>query len=174
MWNDFSITNTLSINQEQLFALQTALKDSVGIILPALQHLKHLPEELKKSNNINERIKDLGLQKILKNYDEEKYLKKFASKHNIPNIMFGIVDKPFFMGVYGLVISKNGITSRDLMEDIVSSTWAEIKQNPASISSKDDEVLAGQKNHIIPPIYAKSIPPLIVIINEIANAEIVI
>jgi len=62
VWNDFTIKNKLSIGQEQLLALNNALRSVVGIVLPLLQKLDYLPDEIKKSSNIDERIRDLGLQ----------------------------------------------------------------------------------------------------------------
>ena len=62
VWNDFTIKNSLSINQEQLLALNNALKSVIAIVLPLLQELDYLPSEINKSSNINERIRDLGLQ----------------------------------------------------------------------------------------------------------------
>lgn len=173
VWNDFFIKNTMSIPQEQLSALQNALEDVVNIVLPELQQLNYLPKEIKKSTNIYERIKDLGLQGVLKNYSEdEKRFKKFAEKHKVSDIIVGSVDKPLFGGVYGLVITLTGITSRDLMEDSLSSTWDEIKQYPATIGDKNDTILAGRKVHFVPTFEKDSIPSIITLINELANGEV--
>ncbi len=175
VWNDFTIKNRLSIEQEQLLALNSALKSVIEIVLPQLQNDDHLPNEVKKSSNIFERIKDLGLQGELKTYSEnEKKYKNFSEKHNVGDIICGIVDKPFFGGVYGLVITKSGITSRDLMEDALSCTWQEIKDNPATIGNKKEIILAGQKNHIVPSYQSELTPSIITLINEIANGEILI
>ena len=85
------------------------------------------------------------------------------------DIICGIVDKPFFGGVYGLVITKNGIT-----EDSVTNSWQEIKDNPATIGNKKEIIHAGQKNHIVPSYQSELIPSIITLINEIANGEILI
>ncbi|MDY3318272.1 hypothetical protein PG637_02475 [Riemerella anatipestifer] len=175
IWNDFTIKNTLQIKQEQLLSLNSALKSVIEIILPQLQTGDHLPSEVKKSANIFERIKDLGLQNDLKIYSEnEKKYKIFSEKYKVSEIICGSVDKPLFGGVYGFVFTKDGITSRDLMEDAVSCTWEEIKKFPAQVASKKEEFLAGQKKHIVPSYQSSIIPSLITLINEVANGEIVI
>lgn len=173
IWSDFFIKNTLSIPQEQLSALKEALDAVVNIVLPELQKMNYLPKEIEKSATIHERIKDLGLQNVLKSYaQEEKLLKKFAEKHKVSDIILGVVDKPFFGGVYGLVITLSGITSRDLMEDSVTSTWNEIKQYPATISDKNDTISAGRQNHIIPDYQKEYLPSIILLINELATGEV--
>lgn len=175
VWSDFITNNQLSIDEEPLLALNDALKSVIGIVLSGLQQLNHLPVEIKKSSNIYDRIKDLGLQEELKSYAaDEKRFKQFAAKHNVPDIICGLVDKSFFGGVYGLVISKNGITSRDLMEDSVSSDWQEIKDNPPFKGDKKDVILVGEKKHIVPVFKSEVIPSLITLINEISNNEIFI
>lgn len=175
IWDDFITENRLSIGQEQLSGLSTALKSVIKIVLPQLQNNGHLPHEIKKSSNIFERIKDLGLQEGIKNFSEnEKNFKKFSEKHNVPDIICGTIDKPLFGGVYGLVFTKHGITSRNLMEDSVESSWQEIKENAAGIGSKKDIVIAGKKNHTIPFHKSELVPSLIILINEIANGEILI
>ena len=105
--------------------------------------------------------------------DEKKYT-KFSEKYNVSDIIYGLVDKPLFGGVYGLVISKNGITSRDLMEDSINSSWQEIKDNPARIGNKKDVILIGGKNHIVPSHTSELVPSLITLINEISNNEVLI
>jgi hypothetical protein len=173
VWESFIAKNKLLIPGEQLVAMHSALKNVLEIIVSQLQQLHYLPDEIVKSGNINGRIKELGLEKSLKTYEQdEKRLKKFAEKYNLSDILFGIVDKPFFGGVYGLVITKNGIVSRDLMEDSFSSTWQEIKNNPATLGEKNDVILAGEKRHIIPSHAADAVHSLIILMNELANGEI--
>lgn len=173
IWNDFLIKNKLTVPQELLAAMQNALKDVINIVLPRLQALNHLPQEIKKSTNIFDRIKDMGLQDVLKSYaQEEKYLKKFSEKYNVPDIIAGSVDKPFFSSVYGFVITPTGIASRDVMEECLFSTWEEIRQHPATPGSKGDEILAGQKTHIIPPFNKQYAPFIITLINELASGEV--
>jgi hypothetical protein len=173
IWNDFTIKNSMSIAQEQLLAMQTALHNIIGLVLWQLQGLNLLPKEIQKSTDIQERIKDLSLQNVLKTYlQEEKILKKFAEKHTISKIMFGIVDKPFFSSAYGLVITKTGITIRDAMEDSVTSTWEEIRKTPAIIGNKNDIILAGQKKHVLPQYQSPSVQSVIILINELANGEV--
>jgi hypothetical protein len=173
IWNDFTIKNSMSIPQEQLLAMQTALHNIIGLVLWQLQGLNLLPNEIQKSTDIQERIKDLGLQNVLKSYaEDEKKLKKFAEKHNVSEIMFGILDKPFFGSAYGLVITKTGVTSKDAMEGSVTSTWEEIKKTPAIVGNKNDIILAGQKKHIIPQYQGPSVQSVITLINELANGEV--
>ena len=173
VWESFIAKNKLSIPGEQLAAMHSALKNVLEIIVPQLQQLHYLPGEIVKSDYITGRIKELGLEKSLKAYEQdEKRLKKFAEKYNLSDILFGIVDKPFFGGVYGLVITQNGIVSRDLMEDSFSSTWQEIKNNPATLGEKNDVILAGEKRHIIPSHAADAVHSLIILMNELANGEI--
>lgn len=173
VWNNFIKKNTLSIPHEQLSAIKTALQDVLEILLPELKQLNLLPDEILKSNHINERIRDLGLQSALKSYiQDEKKMKKFADKHNVSDIQFGMVDSPFFGGVYGLVITKTGIVSRDSMEDSFTSSWQDIQNDPAKIGEKNDVILAGGKRHIIPTFQTEFAPSLIILINELANGEV--
>jgi hypothetical protein len=173
VWNDFVLANTLETSEEVLAASKNALQDILKIIFPQLQKLNYLPREIKKSNTIHGRIKDLGLQDTLKSYaQDEKQLKKFAEKFNITDILFGMTDKPFFGAAYGLVITKTGITSRDVMEDAVTCSWGDIKNMPATISEKNDEFIAGQKRHTVPSPYAELIPTVVMLINELATGEV--
>ncbi|MCD9854905.1 hypothetical protein LUD75_09325 [Epilithonimonas sp. JDS] len=175
VWNNFIKKNTLSIPHEQLAAIKTALQDVLEIVLPQLQQLNYLPNEIVKSNRINDRIRDLGLQSALKSYEQdEKKMAKFAEKYSISGIQFGMVDKPLFGGVYGLVITKTGIVSRDLMEDSFASSWQEIQINPAVIGEKKDNIVAGGKTHIVPSHCSEFVPSLIILLNELANGEVVI
>lgn len=173
VWENFTAKNKLSIPDEQLFAMHSALKNVLEIVIPQLQQLHYLPEEIMKSGNINDRIKELGLEKSLKTYEQdEKKMKKFAEKYHLSDVLFGIVDKPLFGGVYGLVITRDGIVSRDLMEDRFSSDWQEIKKNPAIPGEKNDIILAGEKRHIIPSHATDALQSLVILLNEIANGEV--
>lgn len=172
VWQDFSKKNQLSIPGEQLSAMQTALKNVLDLVLPNLQQLSSLPDEIIKSKHIHDRIRDLGLRSALKSYDQdEKKLKKFAEKYNLSDVQFGMVDKPFFGGVYGLVITKDGIVSRDAMEDSFTSSWQDIQNDTAKIGEKNDIILAGGKRHVIPTFQTEFAPSLIILINELANGE---
>lgn len=174
-WNDFLIKNKTTIGQEQLEAFQESLNEVIEIVLPQIQNLNYLPEEILKSTHIDARIKDLGLQSTLKNNEQdEKKIKQFAEKFKVSDIQFGILDKPFFGGVYGLVITKTGITSRDLMEESVTSTWEEISKNPATLGEKKDVILAGQQRHIVPSHASQFVPSIITLINELATGEVLI
>ncbi|ADV50120.1 hypothetical protein Celal_2841 [Cellulophaga algicola DSM 14237] len=175
VWKNFLIKNKLSVPEEQLNAMQAALKNVLSIALPQLQKLNYLPEKIIKTSNIKERIKELELEDVLKSYVEnEKKMRKFSEKHSVSDIKFGMVDKPLFGGAYGLVLTPKGITSRDLMQDSVTSTWDAIRSNLATVTDKKDVINAGKENHIIPPYYAEFVAPLIILINEIANGEVVI
>lgn len=174
-WNDFLVKNRATIGQEQLEAFQESLNEVIEIVLPQIQNLNYLPEEILKSTHIDARIKDLGLQSTLKNNEQdEKKIKQFAEKFKVSDIQFGVLDKPFFGGVYGLVITKTGITSRDLMEESVTSTWEEISKNPATLGEKKDVILAGQQRHIVPSHASQFVPSIITLINELATGEVLI
>lgn len=174
-WNDFLVKNRTTIGQEQLEAFQESLNEVIEIVLPQIQNLNYLPEEILKSTNIDARIKDLGLQSTLKNNEQdEKKIKQFAEKFKVSDIQFGVLDKPFFGGVYGLVITKTGIASRDLMEESVTSTWEEISKNPATLGEKKDVILAGQQRHIVPAHASQFVPSIITLINELATGEVLI
>ncbi len=173
VWNDFFVKNTLEIEQEMLSGMRSALDAVMGIVLPRLQSMNHLPEEIKKSANAGDRIKELGLQEVLKSYGQnEKHLRKFAEKYNVPGIVFGAVDKPLFGGAYGLVITPSGITSRDVMEESMTSSWDEIRQHPATKGDANDAILAGQKTHIVPMFQKEYVPSIVVLINELATGEV--
>jgi hypothetical protein len=175
LWEQFITKNILTIPEEQLAAMRTALQNVLQIVIPNLQQLNILPQEILKSGNISERITELGLQSTLKTYSQdEKKLRKFEEKYNVADIRFGIVDKPLFGGVYGLVISGKGITSRDLMEESFTSSWQEIAENPAVAGDKNDVILAGGKTHIVPSHSSEYVPQLIILINELATGEVIL
>ncbi|RZJ77371.1 MAG: hypothetical protein EOO20_28915 [Chryseobacterium sp.] len=166
VWNDFTVKNRLSVDQEILSALHSGLESVLNIVLPGLQQSGNLPEAIKKSSSLRDRIAELGLEDALKSFSaNEKKYKLFAEKYNVPDILYGMVDKPLFSGVYGLVISAKGITSRDLMEESQSSDWQEIKDNPARIADKKDQILIGNKKHIVPASQTDKVPSLIELIN---------
>ncbi len=174
VWNDFTVKNKLSVEPDILSALYSGLESVLNIVLPRLQQSGNLPEAIIKSSNLKDRIAELGLEDVLKSYSEnEKKYKLFAEKYNVPDILYGMVDKPFFSGVYGLVISAKGITSRDLMEESQSSDWQEIIDNPARIADKKDQILIGNKKHIVPAGQTDKVPSLVELINGLANKEIV-
>ncbi|WP_282143352.1 hypothetical protein [Cellulophaga baltica] len=175
IWESFLEKNKLSVSQEKKVAMQTALKDLLTLLMPKLQELNYLPEKIVKTSDIKERIIELGLEDVVKSYlDNEKKMKKFSEKYAIPNIRFGIVDKPLFGGVYGLVLTPDGITSRELMENSVTCSWDAIKANLATTTEKKDVINAGKENHTIPPYYAEFVGAIIILINEIAHGEVLI
>lgn len=176
-WEIFTTKNDLSLTSEQSSALQAALKEVVTIVFPELKKQNILPQEIKKSNAVAERIKELGLQDTLKSYQQQqKILDKFAKKFNTTTPLFGAVEKSFFGlgGIYGLVITVEGITSRDLMEQPISVTWSEVKEHPAKFGEKKDTIIAGNKEHILLINSGEIIPSLIILVNEIANGEIIL
>lgn len=175
VWEDFIGRNKLPIPAESLSAMQSAITNVVKIVLPQLQNSGSLPYEIVKANNIKDRLKELALQPVLKTFEqEEKKLKKFAEKNNVSGIRFGTVDKPLFGGVYGFVITEAGIVSRNLMEDIVVSSWKDILKDPATVGEKRDHILAGGKTHIVPPHHKEFVSAIIILVNEIASGEILI
>lgn len=174
-WKVFATKNHLSLTDEQSYALQKTFNEVVTIVLSELKKQNILPQEIKKSNTIAGRIKELELQEVLKSYPQnQKNFDQFAKKFNINTPLFGAVDKSFFGlgGIYGLVITNEGITSRDLMEQPTSVTWNEIKEYPATIGTKKDTFLAGNREHILPIFTTESVPSLVILINEIANGEV--
>lgn len=176
-WEIFTTKNDLSLTSEQSSALQTALKEVVAIVFPELKKQNIIPQEIKKSNAVAERIKELGLQDTLKSYQQQqKILDKFAKKFNTTTPLFGAVEKSFFGlgGIYGLVITSEGITSRDLMEQPISVTWSEVKEHSARLGEKKDTIIAGNKEHILLINSGEIIPSLIILVNEIANGEIIL
>lgn len=173
VWNSFITKNSVVTSQEHLSALYCTLKGVVEIVLSRLQGLGCLPIEGEKSTNIEERIKELGLRSVLKSYEsDKKILSKFSKKFNVPDIRFGVTDKPFFGAPYGLVITPKGITSRDVMEDSITSSWEEIRKNPAAMGEKKDVIIAGFEQHIIPMFQTEFVPSLITLINELSTGEV--
>lgn len=176
-WNIFVTKNDLKQTEEQIKSLQNALNQVVTIVFPELKRQKLIPEEIKKSNFITGRIKELGLQNTLKTYQEkQKIFNEFAKKFKVSTPLFGSVDKSFFgLGsVYGLVLTKEGITSRDLMEQPISVTWGEIKAYPATLGEKKDVFVAGNQSHIVPIHQSEFVPSLVVLINEVATGKVIL
>ncbi|MVX35692.1 hypothetical protein [Myroides sp. LoEW2-1] len=123
VWNDFTVKFKLDIPKEQLKAMQVALREVIQIILPEIQSLNILPDEVKKATTIKGRIMELGIKSELKPFeDNKKNFVKFMDKYHVADVLYGVVMKPLLASPYGLVITPTGITSRDLMEECVSST----------------------------------------------------
>lgn len=101
------------INEAQLDGMQQEIKDCLRLVLPKLQEMNYIPEEIKKSTDIFGRIRDLGLQNVLKKASEEQ---KLVAKFSVKDILFAALVKPLFSGSYGLVIIPKGIVSRDFGE----------------------------------------------------------
>ncbi|WP_177763826.1 hypothetical protein [Flavobacterium sp. I3-2] len=169
----FKKKSTMKIDETFFNGFKNALENTLEIILTELKNENTLPLEIKKASNISDRIKELNLQNDLKSLTEnEKLILKFAEKFQISDIKYAMIDKPFFGSSYGLVITNNGITSRDVMEDAISCTWQEIKTNLAIAGEKDDIFYAAAKKHVIPQHKSNSLSNLIILINEIALGEI--
>lgn len=171
----FKRKNRLNIDKEYLIGFKNALNEVLEIILSELQKANALPSEIKKATKIDERIKELSIQKDLKSFEEDKkVITKFAEKFNVSDILYAMIDKPFFGSPYGVVITKNGITSRDVMEDPISCTWQEIKNGPAVLGEKKDEFYAASKKHVIPSFNSDSLPNMMILLNELASGEVTI
>lgn len=175
LWDNFTSKNTLVTSEEQLEGMEIALKDSLKLILPVLQDLKYLPEEIKKATNLKEVIKELGLQNVLKSTSEEqKLVSKFVQKCGLVDvdILYVILDKPLFSSPYGMVITKTGIVSRDFGEESVTSSWEEIKNSPAVLGEEEADFNIGDKKHVIPSYQKEHLPTIINLINEIAEEKV--
>ncbi len=175
LWDDFSNKNTLVTSEEQLEGMQIALKDSLKLILPKLQGLNYLPEEIKKATSIEGRIKELNLHKVLKAVkDEQKLTAKFIEKCVLVDvdILYAVLDKPLFSSPYGLVITKKGIISRDFGEKRKKSSWEEIINSPAIVGEEEAQLSIGGKKHVIPSYQKEHLPAIINLINEIAQGTI--
>ena len=79
-----------------------------------------------------------------------------------------IADVPFFGGAYGLAITPSGIVSKDVGEDPVSSTWAQIQGEPMIPDDTEDGLLVGTVRHVIPPQYSSDRPAIATLINDMA------
>lgn len=177
LWNNFISKNTLVTSEEQLGGMQIALKDSLKLILPKLLDLRYLPEEIKKSTDLLGRIRDLGLQNVLKiASDEQKLVSKFVQKCGLVDvdILHVILDKPLFSNPYGMVITKTGIISRDFGEESVTSLWEEIKNSPAVLGEEEANFNIGDKKHVIPSYQKEYLSAIVLLINEIAEGEVCI
>ncbi|MCC9043980.1 hypothetical protein LNQ81_14990 [Myroides sp. M-43] len=175
LWDDFSNKNTLVTSEEQLEGMEIALQDSLKLILPKLQGLNYLPEEIKKATDLKGVIRELGLHNILKSTSEEqKLVTKFVQKCELVgvDILYVILDKPLFSSPYGMVITKTGIVSRDFGEESVTSLWEEIKRSPAIVGEEETQFSIGGKKHFIPSYQKEHLPAIINLINEIAQGTI--
>ncbi|MEC4051894.1 hypothetical protein VSP10_03740 [Myroides odoratimimus] len=175
LWDDFSTKNTLVTSEEQLEGMQIALKDSLKLILPKLQGLNYLPEEIKKATSIEGRIKELNLHKVLKaTKDEQKLISKFIEKCVLVDvdILYAVLDRPLFSSPYGLVITKTGIISRGFGEKRKKSSWEEIINSPAIVGEEEAQLSIGGKKHVIPTYQKEHLPAIINLINEIAQGTI--
>lgn len=175
LWDNFTSKNTLVTSEEQLEGMEIALKDSLKLILPILQDLKYLPEEIKKATDLKGVIRDLGLQNVLKSTSEEqKLVSKFVQKCGLVDvdILYVILDKPLFSNPYGMVITKIGIVSRDFGEESVTSSWEEIKNSPAVLGEEEEDFNIGDKKHVIPSYQKEHLSLITNLINEIAEGKV--
>ena len=154
--------------------LEIPLKTVLTIVLLQLKTEGQLPDEIKKATDLKGRIKQLGIEDQLKFYTEnEKKYKKFANKHKIEGILLGSLAAPLlFGGLYGFVLTNEGLISRDLMEEAVRSSWQEIKEYPAQKSQEGDAFTIGHKKHFIPAHQKEYLEPFLTLINEIAQGEV--
>ena len=163
-----------TIPKEYATMLEIPLKTVLTIVLLQLKTEGQLPDEIKKATDLKGRIKQLGIEDQLKFYAEnEKKYKKFANKHKIDGILLGSLAAPLlFGGLYGFVLTKEGLISRDLMEEAVRSSWQEIKEHPAQKSQEGDAFTIGDKKHFIPAHQKEYLEPFLTLINEIAQGEV--
>ena len=170
LWQNF-ITK---VDEEYATMLEIPLKTVLTIVLLQLKTEGQLPDEIKKATDLKGRIKQLEIEDQLKFYAEnEKKYKKFANKHKIEGILLGSLAAPLlFGGLYGFVLTKEGLISRDLMEEAVRSSWQEIKEHPAQKSQEGDAFTIGDKKHFIPAHQKEYLEPFLTLINEIAQGEV--
>ncbi|MDR0228711.1 MAG: hypothetical protein LBI72_06560 [Flavobacteriaceae bacterium] len=175
VWNDFATKNTVVTDEEQLKGMEEALKEVIKIALSVLQEKGSLPKEILQASDCKGRIIDLNLYGVMKSFEEDKKrLNNFAEKHNISNILYGIVDKPLFGAVYGLVLTPTGVSSRDLMEKCISSTWEQIAETNACKGKEEAVLMIGSKKHIIPTYQKAHLNSIIELINGIAQGKVIL
>jgi len=174
LWQNFIIKVDETIPKEYATMLEAPLKAVLAIVLPELKKEGYLPDEIKNATDLKGRIKQLGIEDQLKFYAEnEKKYKKFANKHKIEGILLGSLAAPLlFGGLYGFVLTKEGLISRDLMEEAVRSSWQEIKEHPAQKSQEGDAFTVGDKKHFIPAHQKEYIEAFLTLINEIAQGKV--
>ena len=120
LWQNFITKVDETIPKEYATMLEIPLKTILTIVLLQLKTEGQLPDEIKKATDLKGRIKQLGIEDQLKFYAEnEKRYKKFANKHKIEGILLGSLAAPLlFGGLYGFVLTKEGLISRDLMKKL--------------------------------------------------------
>ena len=174
LWQNFITKVGETIPKEYAAMLEIPLKTVLTIVLLQLKTEGQLPDEIKKATDLKGRIKQLGIEDQLKFYAEnEKKYKKFANKHKIEGILLGSLAAPLlFGGLYGFVLTNEGLISRDLMEEAVRNSWQEIKEHPAQKSQEGDAFTIGDKKHFIPAHQKEYLEPFLTLINEIAQGEV--
>jgi hypothetical protein len=173
LWLDFITKNDIVTSEEQLSGMEIAIKDTINIVLARLQELRNLPEEIEQSTDFKGRVLELRLKGIIKSFEEDKKrLQSFSEKFSISDILYGIVDKPFFGGVYGLVLTPNGISSREALEKCKTSTWDQVAEFKAIKGEEDFIFLIGTKKHYIPSYQKEHLSAVITLINEIAEGKV--
>lgn len=173
LWLDFITKNDIVTSEEQLSGMENAIKDTLNIVLARLQELRNLPEEIEQSTDFKGRVLELRLKGIIKSFEEDKKrLQSFSEKFSISDILYGVVDKPFFGGVYGLVLTPNGISSREALEKCKTSTWDQVAEFKAIKGEEDFIFLIGTKKHYIPNYQKEHLSSVITLINEIAEGKV--
>lgn len=172
VWSSFVSKVDIKIDEGKRVAMRAALAGVLQIVLPELRSAGVLPDR-SASSSITDRIGSLGLDSHLFRPDEgNKSFQKFITKYDVQNPVYGLIFKSILGGNIGLVITRAGIVSRDLMEPVAYSSWDEIGSTPARAGEKANQILVGEQLHVIPDQYETLTPSLITLVNEVANGTV--
>lgn len=128
--------------------MRAAMKRALKAVLQAVFEEGVKAEEC----TIADKILELELGEALKTpLDETKLLSKSLSVFKPVSPMLHSLDRSLLGKPYGVILDERGLISRELMEELVFSSWNEIAG--ASITVKDgeeDAIIIGEKEHKIP------------------------
>ncbi|MHC5375806.1 hypothetical protein ACYSNU_18810 [Enterococcus sp. LJL120] len=134
--------------------------------------------DMQKSTTLTGRIIDLGLMndscvKLGEDVKHQKHFKKIHKKFGIPDaesIRFAVTDSTL-AGVYGLVLTKENIYSKDLMEKVEKTKLNELSATyPATII--ESSIRLGDNIVHTLPKYAANKEAVKIIITELISGEL--
>lgn len=172
LWRTFDFGEVLSRGDSVAAAMGTAVRAVLDCVVPIVA-TGELPEAAGPARTLKERVGELGLASAVKWPEEEaKHFAKLVKTFNVAGLRCSLTDTVIFGKVYGLVITADGILSRDLGEDPVRSTWQDLTVRPIAPDETEDGLLGGGVRHIVPPHCTLHREALARLLNELATGAV--
>lgn len=152
--------------------LRETLAAVLDVVVPEVVATGGLPSR-GTASTLRERAEELGLAgKLSWPGENAKLWAKFAKVSGGVAPLCLMADATLLGGAYGLAITADGVTSRDLMESPVSSTWADLGVAPMTVDATKDGLPVGTTRHVIPAHHGAAREALARLVNEVASGSV--